>query len=327
MQTYASFRRGSAATRFRLALYYVHRMVTSRTVRRIAHRILVAALRAGRRAIRSSSPGAPGLAAGLREAGCLQLGRVLSQAQCQDMLRYLDDKVMIDARGGGRRFRLADAPPDANLGDYPLATIVDCPHLLQIANDPAILGLVSDYLGFTPTIVSLGLRWSFPHQAASDAPPDTVQRFHRDSEPGSAKLLIYLTDVDAACGPHVYVEGSHRERMSMRLRPYADADIARKYGAATSIEGEAGTGFLIDTKGIHKGEAPLHKPRLLLGIQYALLPCFLYEYAPVPCRQAGQFDRYINRLMIADDTAQPAPAPAFPAETGEEPLREPTPAG
>jgi len=325
MQTYASFRRGSAATRFKLALYYVHRIVTSRTLRRIAHRILVAALHARHRAPRPSAPGAAVLAAGLRDAGCLQLGRVLSRAQCEDMLRYLDDKVMIDARGSGRRFRLADAPLDANLGDYPLDIIVDCPHLLQVANDPAIIALVSDYLGFTPTIVSLGLRWSFPHPAPGDVPTDTVQRFHRDSEPGSAKLLIYLTDVDASCGPHIYIEGSHRERMSMRLRPYADADIARKYGAATSIEGGAGTGFLIDTKGIHKGASPLHKPRLLLGIQYALLPCFLYEYAPVPYPQAGQFDRYVNRLMIADEAAQPAPG--FPAETGEEPLREPTPAG
>jgi len=299
MQTYASFRRGSAATRLKLALYYGHRIVTSRLLRRIGHRVLLAALRARRRVQHPPGQDTAQLAARLRAAGCLRLGRLLSQAQCEDMLRYLGDKTMIDARGSGRRFRLRDVPADAGIGDYPLDTIVDCPHLLQLANDPANIALVSAYLGFTPTIVSLGLRWSFPRPARAGVPADTVQRFHRDSEPGSAKLLIYLTDVDGASGPHIYVEGSHRDRMPVRLRPYADADIARRYGIAQAIEGAAGTGFLIDTKGIHKGAAPLHKPRLLLGIQYALLPCFLYEYAPVPCAQAGRFDRYINRLMIA----------------------------
>ncbi|WP_051971358.1 phytanoyl-CoA dioxygenase family protein [Massilia sp. 9096] len=324
MQTYASFRRGSAATRLRLALYYLHRIVTSRTLRHIGHRVLVAALRVHRGAAHPPAQGARHPAAGLRAAGCLRLGPLLSRAQCDDMLRYLDDKVMVDARGSGRRFRLGEVPQEASLGDYPLETIVACPHLLQIANDPAVIGLVSDYLGFTPTIVSLGLRWSFPQAARAGTAADTVQRFHRDSEPGSTKLLIYLTDVDSDCGPHVYVEGSHRERMPMRLRPYADAEVARKYASVTSIEGEAGTGFLIDTKGIHKGAAPLRKPRLLLGIQYALLPCFLYEYAPVQCRQAGQFDRHINRLMITEEAA-PAPAPAVATQTSDEPLREPTP--
>jgi hypothetical protein len=128
-----------------------------------------------------------------------------------------------------------------------------------------------------------------------------VQRFHRDSEPGSIKALVYLTDVDDTSGPHAYVEGTHRERMPLRLRPYSDEHIQRKYGESITIKGAAGTGFLIDPRGIHKGIPPAKRPRLLLGIQYALLPCMLYEYSPIKCERAQHFDSYVNRLMITDD--------------------------
>lgn len=246
----------------------------------------------------------------MRHAGYVELGKVVSKEQCQDILRYLENKMMIDVRGSGKAFHIHDVPSGARLGDYPLETIVDCPHILDTANDPALIKLMTDYLGFKPTIVSLGLRWSFPCAASTD----TVQRFHRDSEPGSAKVLVYLTDVDHLSGPHAYVEGTHRDRMPLRLRPFSDEEVERKYGGGVIIRGAAGTGFAIDTKGIHRGMPPAQRPRLILGIQYALLPCFLYEYSPVRCRRAAQFDAYTNRLMIARDEAErEQPRPVKPS--------------
>ena len=296
MQKYASFSGATNATRLKLAMYYVQRIVTSRTVRKITTRALVGALRAFHKSEGSDSHQQSSAAEHLRKAGYLELGKLLTRGQCDDIQRYLVDKHMVDVRGTGNKFRIHCVPQGVKLGDYPLDTIVNCPHVLDIANHPDIVRIVTDYLGFKPTIVSLGLRWSFPTETSSD----TVQSFHRDSEPASAKLLIYLTDVDHLSGPHAYVEGTHRERMPLRMRPYADDDIARRYGNGVVIEGQAGTGFVIDTKGIHKGVPPSQRPRLLLGIQYSLLPCFLYEYSPVKCERADDFDPYINRLMIRD---------------------------
>ena len=38
---------------------------------------------------------------------------------------------------------------------FPTSTVVGCPHLLEIANDPATLTLVTRHLGATPTILGL----------------------------------------------------------------------------------------------------------------------------------------------------------------------------
>jgi len=64
-----------------------------------------------------------------------------------------------------------------------------------------------------------------------------------------------------------------------------------------TVTGAAGTAFAIDTRGIHKGVPPLARPRLILCIQYSLLPCLIYEYAPV-LRAGATVDRYINRLIV-----------------------------
>lgn len=307
MQNYASFRSASNAARLKLAMYYVQRTVTSRTVRRIANRALIGGLKMVHGRGRSYIHHKSSLAEHLKKAGYLEVGKLLTREQCEDIHVYLASHALVDARGSGRTFRIHDLPEGVTTGDYPLDTVVNCPHVLDIANHPDIIRIMTNYLGFKPTILTLGLRWSFPGETSTDP----IQRFHRDSEPGSAKLLVYLTDVDHLSGPHAYVEGTHRERMPWRLRPYSDDDIARKYGAGVTIRGPAGTGFFIDTKGIHKGVLPVQRPRLLLGIQYGLLPCLLYDYAPVECARADQFDPYINRLMIkgeADDSRRPIDA-------------------
>lgn len=312
MQKYASFRSASNATRLKLAMYYVQRAVTSRTVRRLANWAAVGALRTYYRPNLPRSRQKSSVAERMKKSGYIELGKLLSREQCDEILAYLAGQTMVDARGTGKRFGIQDVPQGTRIGDYPLDTIINCPHVLEIANHPGIVRIMTDYLGFKPTILTLGMRWSFPAETSADP----VQRYHRDSEPASAKLLIYLTDVDQLSGPHAYVEGTHRERMPLRMRPYSDDDIARQYGAGVTIEGPAGTGVLIDTKGIHKGMLPVQRPRLLLGIQYGLLPCFLYEYSPVICKRAGQFDPYINRLMIREDVAAPQAVAGAAGESG-----------
>lgn len=195
---------------------------------------------------------------------------------------------------------LDDVPAATRVGDYPPELVVDCPHIMELANHPTVLGLAQHYLGFMPLITGLGLRCSFPNPTAS---PDNVQQFHRDAEPGSIKLLVYLSDVDATSGPHHYIVGSHRERMPLRLRPYADAELAQRRDQVRTVTGAAGTAFMIDAKGIHRGMPPVQHPRLVLVVEYGLLPCLLYDYAPLPYADGERFDPYVNRLVI-----KPAPA-------------------
>lgn len=314
MHKNASFRSPSKTARLKLAIYYVQRMVTSRTVRHVVNRSVLGILRTlhGNVGLNNSN-NKHSLAEHLTKTGCIELGKLLSREQCAEILDYLDGQYMTEARGNGSKFRINEVPRDVKLGDYPLETIANCPHVLEIANHPEIIRLVASYLGFKPTIANLGLRWSFPSTSAADI----VQSYHRDSEFSSVKVLIYLTDVDHLSGPHAYVTGTHRERMPWRLRPYTDNDIAKKYGSGVVIKGLAGTGIIMDPKGIHKGATPTRRARLLLGIHYSLLPCFLYEYSPVKCMRAGQFDPYINRLMIRQDPEKPAPVADSMGETDQ----------
>lgn len=301
MQKYLSLRSGSRA-RLKLLGYYAQRVCTSRRLRRVTTRALLAGL--GALHGQEGRPREPGpRVALLRGQGYLRMERLLSAAECAEMLAWLRPRPMIAARGDGAAFALDAAPSGARIGDYPLETVVNCPHVLDLANHPDMLALAAGYLGYTPVITLMGLRWSFPlGDSGADA---DVQHFHRDVEPGSIKLLVYLTDVDETSGPHRYVPRSHLDRMPLRMQRYADDEVLRRYGGSVSITGPAGTAIAIDNKGIHKGVPPQACPRLLLVIQYSLLPCLMYEYAPVAYRGRARFSAYTNRLMVA---SQPAPA-------------------
>jgi hypothetical protein len=182
------------------------------------------------------------------------------------------------------------------MANYDLKDIIDAPHLLELANRPSLLRLATSYIGCKPTISALGLRWSFPGAGiATD-----VQAFHRDLEDWRyLKILVYLTDVDEEAGPHVYVRGSHLTKSSIRFQQYRDAEIQEKYGTEKTVvaTGKAGFGFAVDTSGIHKGAVPEREPRLMLQIQYSLLPAYAYRYTPHPYRGSLTLDPYINRLF------------------------------
>ncbi|QJE01362.1 phytanoyl-CoA dioxygenase family protein [Massilia forsythiae] len=295
----------SRHARLKLLDYYLQRAVTSRRLRRAATRATIAVLhRLHGSPARATLPDplqqAPHAAAtppalqALRERGIAPLGRLLPPAHCAEVRAWLRHRDLVAARGDGRTFRLDSAPPGVGIGDVPLGIVVDCPHIMALANHPTMLRLARDYLGYTPIITLIGLRWSFAGAAADGM----VQAFHRDSEPGCIKMLVYLTDVDALSGPHSFVAGSHRDRMPLRLRRYEDDEVARTHGAAEVVTGAAGTAFAIDSKGIYKGTPPARGARLLLVVQYSLLPCLLYDYTPLPYRGGGVFDRYVNRLVI-----------------------------
>jgi hypothetical protein len=295
MQKYLSVSSGSAHARLKLLGYYAQRVCTSRRLRRATTRAVIAGLGALHgQAGRAEAP-APAAVAALRTQGHVRLGQLLSAGQCAEILAWLQPRPMIAARANGQSFTLDTRPPGAGIGDFPLETVVNCPHVLDLANHPDLLALAGGYLGYTPVITLMGLRWSFP-----EAGPDAdVQHFHRDIEPGSIKLLVYLTDVDDSAGPHRYVPRSHLDRMPLRMQRYTESDVLRRYGGSVAITGPAGTGMAIDNKGIHKGSPPLARPRLILVIQYSLLPCLIYDYAPVSYRGRARFSPYTNRLMVA----------------------------
>jgi hypothetical protein len=191
--------------------------------------------------------------------------------------------------GNDRKFRsIQEASKTENISGYPVSTILRCPHLMEMANDPEILSIVEGYLGATPTVVVMAAWWSF---AGRDKPKD-AQLFHYDYDDYRfCKLFIYLTDVDMESGPHCYVERTHRFEEIMRARNAwlseaarfddfyqrelrkSDEEVRKFFGREFSyLTGPAGSRFLVDTLGIHKGELPLKRDRLLAQITFGVTP-------------------------------------------------------
>src|SRR6185503_13469174 len=106
------------------------------------------------------------------------------------------------------------------------------------------------------------------------------------------KFFIYLTDVEAANGPHCFVRGSHRTHgipSSLLSKGYArirDAEVFQYYARETEVRFVAPRGTVIaeDTRGLHKGMEVLSGDRLMLQLQLSN-SLFGAPYAPSSFRR------------------------------------------
>lgn len=280
-------------------LYYGQRLVTSPPLRRA----IVSSLQAGVRF--RHGPISFNTALSGREADALRtlsidgyapLPSLFNSGQVADIHAFLRPKLLTARRVNGQPFTIDDVPAGIRIADYSTNDLIEAPHILGLANSPSLLRIAASYIGCKPTISALGLRWSFPNSSIGT----DVQAFHRDSDDWRyMKILVYLTDVDEGAGPHVYVKGTHLAKLSAKLRHYKDRDIENQYGSERTIvaTGKAGFGFAVDTSGIHKGQVPMSSARLMLQIQYSILPAYAYRYQAYPYTGTLQLDSYINRLF------------------------------
>lgn len=281
-------------------MYYAHRIVTQRNLRKLVVSALRGRIQAGQGGLTTDDALLNAERASLlllNEDGFVPLPGLLSGPQVTDIHEFMRPKQLHDRVRGGRVFTIDSVPDDARIGDYELKHLIDCPHILALANSPSLLCLAGHYIGCKPTLSALGMRWSFPGTEAGSI----LQKFHRDYDDWRfVKIFVYLTDVDADSGPHVYIRGSHLDSGSLRSHSYCDDAVERAYGgdSAINVTGPAGFGFAADTAGIHKGAVPLRRTRCLLQFQYSLLPTYVYRYRPEPYSGTLALDRYVNRLIV-----------------------------
>jgi len=192
-----------------------------------------------------------------------------------------------------------DSPPsdEINIGYYTWEQALAAPGLLDLANQPQVLAVMEAVLGCKPLIDNIGVTWTYPGRETAKS----VQRFHRDYDCArNIKVFWYLTEVTESSGPHVYVRGSHRSRTLDTGRAQTDEAIAAAFGEAAieRITGPAGSWFMEDVYGFHKGQLPLDAPRLMLAVQYNL---YRSPHCPrdVTRLPLGARDPYVNRLVAA----------------------------
>lgn len=152
---------------------------------------------------------------------------------------------------------------------------MECPAIARIARDPVVNEIALRYIGPRARFVSTHAWWSFATNVSASERNEYAQQFHFDIDDYRfIKFFFYLTDVTETSGPHVYMRGTHKgKKMRHRypVRRLADSEVLGSYGAENQrvITGKAGTGFIVDTFGIHKGDPPRDGDRLVLQVLFA----------------------------------------------------------
>ncbi|ADU13808.1 phytanoyl-CoA dioxygenase family protein [Asticcacaulis excentricus] len=244
------------------------------------------------------SPLARSLCADLCEEGFTAIQPPIDAQVLGDLTAYFRSLPCHDPyRPHLGRFAWDQVPSDdINIGYYTPDEVIRAPHALALANHPDVLAAVELYLGARPILDNIGAAWGFAGRATAKG----VQRFHRDYDcVGNVKLFYYLTDIDEDAGPHVFVRGSHRSSILETGKAQTDADIEAAFGTGklVTLTAPAGSWFLEDVYGFHKGLLPVSRPRLLLAFQYNLYPTPHSPKAPVMDNPGG-FDPYINQVFL-----------------------------
>jgi hypothetical protein len=157
--------------------------------------------------------------------------------------------------------------------------VLECEAAVAVQRDPLLADIAADYLGGQAKLITTRIWWSFPTKAASAADKHLASqdKFHFDLDDWRMlKFFFYLTPVDEASGPHVYVQGSHMRRilkhqLTLLVGHPAD-EVLGAYGAgnAVTLTGEAGLGFVEDPFGFHMGTVAKRSPRLMMEVGFGV---------------------------------------------------------
>lgn len=152
--------------------------------------------------------------------------------------------------------------------------VLDQPDIQSLIAHPAVLALARAYFGATPVIHPPSLYWTcggvlLPEERRLA----TARAFHWDYDGlRGLRLHLYLTDVDEDAAPMSYVRGSHTRRglstpaFRAADRGVPDDEVWRVFprSALWTVTGPAGTTFLSDSQGLHRGSDATKRDRLFL---------------------------------------------------------------
>ena len=239
----------------------------------------------------------------LRSSGIFLLGELLSRQSCEELQHYFGNLEVYDPYRSGTPHFLPDSTnrhPDAHIAHHLPEDVLRAPSLVALANDPRIINIVSEFLGCKPTIGYLAAWWSYHTPKGAQQ----AEFFHRDVDDWKfVKLFVYLTDVEAYSGPHVYVQHSSVSNKLTEIRRFTDVEVESAFGANNllTMKAAAGQGFLEDTFGIHKGQPVVKGTRLIFQVVYGLSSLPYGPKMPVMTRielEQPYLDSWINRVYL-----------------------------
>ena len=248
----------------------------------------------------------------------------LTENQIQDIHKYLKDKQVYNAHvpfgKDGILRDLEESMSKDPFNCYDLKDVLQCPHLLELVTSKEMIDLAASYLGVPPTLYSMNMWWSSPGHFAQG-----TQSYHRDVDDFKfLAFIVYLVDIDETNGPHSFIEYTHDQKvfeektqklaLSQQIFPPVNntghgkdslyEDNLSEY--VNVITGKAGSAYLLDTFGIHRGNGNLIKPRLVFWGRYGLHKNPTTIQTPEPCPLSlveGRIDmteemKYVTRILL-----------------------------
>ncbi len=242
----------------------------------------------------------------MRQAGIARLGPLLGPARAAELRSYFEAREVADPYrptegsylpGSGRRHA------NSHVAFHTARDVVLAPYLLELVNRPDLIDLASRILGCRPTIGYLAAWWSY----ATPIGAQEAENFHRDVDDWRfLKLFIYLSDVTADDGPHIYVQNSVSSPRLREIRRFSNEEVVTSFGQENilTLVGPAGDAFIENTFGLHKGQPVMRGPRLIFQVVYSMFPVPYGPKKPVASLNdvgvsaPGRPDPWINRVYL-----------------------------
>jgi len=240
----------------------------------------------------------------LRGKGIVPMGQLLDEAQCLRLRDYFQNQKVRDVY----RENLAPFAPfsderadDCHIAHHDAKDVVKAPDILALANHTELLAAAEAFLGCKPTISYMAAWWSYP----TNMGPQQAENYHRDVDDWRfLKFFIYLTDVDENNGPHFYVTDSAGSEKLRKIERFEDSEVKSAFGGQSTrcVTGTAGTGFLENTFGIHKGLPVKSGHRLIFQVVYSINPLPYGPRQPVLNAKVAEvddrLDEFVNRIYL-----------------------------
>jgi hypothetical protein len=195
---------------------------------------------------------------------------------CSEATCFGEGKPEYTFRYGDRRAAEQRAARSFRRGFYNNA--LRSSHLLQsLLSDAQLVRIAGGYLGTDPVPIQARIWWSFCCPPDGEKERLAGQGFHYDIDSyRGLTFFFYLTDVGPSNGAHVFVRGTHKQKLWKDsfciYKRRSDAEIEESYGADRQVCfcGRAGYGFAEDIFGFHKGLPPVSGDRLMIQLGYGL---------------------------------------------------------
>ncbi len=250
-----------------------------------------------------------GMASSIRKDGYYVFPKKLPAAmlaQLKDFALRTPARLNHPVDGQMEQATIDRANPQAQGFRFNEQQTLEIPAMQELLTDHSLLSVVQEYLQVRPMYSCSRMWWSTTVQPSGSKADLLSQKYHFDMERVKwLKFFVYLTDVTAENGAHCYVAGTHKagsQAKKFRKRNYAridDNEMIEQYGAGRirEITGEAGTMFIADTRGYHRGKQLTRDDRLLLQIEFTGSLFGSEYYVPtMPVNCTPQFEQRVDLL-------------------------------